>query len=351
LILARPDLPAHTRASLEKVSGETDRATRLVRNFLTFAREQPSRREAVKLNEIVERLVELRRFNFVVSGVQSKIELAPDLPPVSADPDQIQQLVINLLDNAFHAMADIPGSAVLRIRTEAVEKSIRLLVEDNGPGVPEELVTKIFEPFFTTKEVGVGTGLGLSIAHQIMSDHKGRIFYQTSSLGGAGFVLEFPRSEGTQSAPVEALTAAVSEPVRTGNLPSGAVLIVDDEPLLAEMLAEILELVGCSSAFCISAAQALEMLEKQNFDLIISDFRMPGMNGHQFYEAVKQKKPELAPRVVFMSADMTNEDMQGFLRSTGNRHLAKPFTLASVKQTVLDALAANTTSRETVPGQ
>ena len=350
LILARPDLQAHTRASLEKVAGEADRATRLVRNFLSFARERPSRREAVVLNQIVTQIVELRRFNFIVAGVRSETELDPKLPSVSADPDQIQQLVINLMDNAFHAIGDIPGRAVLKIRTEPVGDSVRLLIEDNGPGVPEELVTRIFEPFFTTKEVGVGTGLGLSIAHRIMSDHNGRIFYQPSSLGGAGFVLEFPRSEATESSAPEG-PAAVSEPVKAGNSCSGAVLIVDDEPLLAEMLAEILDLVGCASTFCVSAARALELLEKQDFDLIISDFRMPGMNGHQFYEAVKQKKPELAPRVIFMSADMTNEEMQSFLRSTGNPHLAKPFNLNSVKQTVLDALAATPAGCETTPAR
>ena len=338
LLLSRNELTSQSRDTVEKVASETDRAARLVRNFLSFAREQPSRRAIVNLNEIVQQVVDLRRFNFDLAGVRFQIELEQNLPQVSADPDQIQQVVINLIDNAFHAMADMSGRGRLKIQTRTAAKFVRLLVEDNGSGVPEELVTKIFEPFFTTKEVGVGTGLGLSIAHTIMTDHKGRISYQRSSLGGAGFVLEFPRSE-TKDAPAPNPVASKSEPAKPNHLPSGRILILDDEPLLAEMLAEILDLIGCSSTFCHSATEALKLLEKENFDLIISDFKMPGMNGQQFYEAVKQKKPEVAQRIMFMTADMKSDEMQAFLRATGNAHLEKPFTLNSVKQTVLEALA------------
>lgn len=343
LMLSRNELTAQSRETVEKVASETDRAARLVRNFLSFAREQPSRRANVNLNEIVQQVVELRRFNFELAGVKFQIELEQDLPQVSADPDQIQQVVINLIDNAFHAMADMSGRGRLKIQTRSAGKTVRLVVEDNGSGVPEELVTKIFEPFFTTKEVGVGTGLGLSIAHTIMSDHKGRISYARSSLGGAGFVLEFPISETTQ-APAPKLVASSSKPAKAQNMTSGTILIVDDEPLLAEMLAEILDLIGCSSTFCHSASHALKLLENKNFDLIISDFKMPGMNGQQFYEAVKEKNPEVAQRIMFMTADMASDEMQAFLRSTGNAHLEKPFTLSSVKQTVTEALAGEVAS-------
>lgn len=338
LLLSRNELTTQSRDTVEKVASETDRATRLVRNFLSFAREQPSRRANLNLNEIVQQVVDLRRFNFDLAGVRFQIELEQNLPQVYADADQIQQVVINLIDNAFHAMADMSGRGRLKIQTRSAGNSVRLLVEDNGSGVPEELTTKIFEPFFTTKEVGVGTGLGLSIAHTIMTDHKGRISYQRSSLGGAGFVLEFPQSE-TKDAPAPKPMASKSEPAKPNHLPSGRILILDDEPLLAEMLAEILELIGCSSTFCHSATEALKLLEKESFDLIISDFKMPGMNGQQFYEAVKQKKPEVAQRIMFMTADMKSDEMQAFLRATGNAHLEKPFTLNSVKQTVLEALA------------
>jgi two-component system NtrC family sensor kinase len=339
LVLSHHDLPSLTRASLQKVASESDRATKLVRNFLSFAREQSAHRETVNLNHIVQRVVELRRVNFAVAGVDAQVELAPNLPAVSAAPDQIQQVLINLIDNALQAVADMPGRGRLKIRTEAAEDSIYLVVEDNGPGVPEELVAKIFEPFFTTKEVGTGTGLGLSIAHSIMLDHRGRVAYQASALGGAAFILDFPplrnamaATEGSAPAPIEK-----PEPKPQSRL-SGKVLVLDDEPALAEMLAEILQIIGCSCTACHTPAHALKLIEEHTFDLIISDFRMPGMNGQQFYEVLKQRNPELAHRIIFLTGDVANEETQAFLRSTGNLHLDKPFDLTSVEQAVNQVL-------------
>jgi PAS domain S-box-containing protein len=338
LVLSHHDLPPQTRANLEKVANESNRATKLVRNFLTFAREQSARREAVQLNDIVQRVVELRRFNFAISAVDAQTELAANLPPVAADPDQIQQVLINLLDNALHAVVNRPGRARIKVTTQATEDSVCLRVEDNGPGVPEELVTKIFEPFFTTKEVGTGTGLGLSIAHTLMLEHHGRIAYQTSSLGGAGFVLEFPVGDNITTPVPAPEPVPVSEPAHKAPASVGSVLVLDDEPAIAQMLAELLEIIGCSATLCHSPMGALELIEKQKFDLIVSDFRMPRMNGQQFYEAVKQRKPELAQRIIFLTGDVANHETQAFLNSIGNTHLDKPFNLASVEKAVAEVL-------------
>lgn len=332
LVLSHHDLPAQTRASLEKVAHESDRATKLVRNFLSFAREQSSHREPVDFNEVIRRVIELRRFNFAVAGVEPKVELDSNLPLTSADPDQIQQVLMNLINNALQAMEDKPGRSRLRIRTQHTSEIIRIIVEDNGPGVPEDLIAKIFEPFFTTKEVGTGTGLGLSIAHSIMTEHKGKIFYQPSTMGGAAFVMEFPSTEVTALA--SATTETQAQPVKAAESHSGRILVLDDEPSLAQMLAEVLDILGYSTKLCHFPAQALELIRAEKFDLIVSDFRMPGMNGQQFYERVKESWPELASRIVFLTGDVANEETQTFLRSTGNPCLDKPFTLTSVERVV-----------------
>jgi CheY-like chemotaxis protein len=344
LVLTHHQLSPQTRSDLEKAAHESNRAAKLVLNFLTFAREQRSHREPVNLNDLARQLVELRHADFIAAKTEVSLDLDPKLPLVSADPDQVQQLMINLISNSMQAMANLPRPARVRIKTATNEGRVQLFVEDNGPGVPPHLVNKIFEPFFTTKEVGAGTGLGLSIAHSLMSEHKGRIHYQTSSLGGAGFVLEFPKAEvgGIKKNPDGSSTTTIlPKPAENKPGAAGSILVLDDEKSIAEMLGEMLDLLGYTPTLCHAGAQALEWIDRQDFDLVISDFRMPLMNGRQFYEQAVKKKPALARRVIFLTGDVVNEETQAFLKSIGNPHMAKPFNLGSVKAIVAEALQAN----------
>jgi signal transduction histidine kinase/ActR/RegA family two-component response regulator len=340
LILAHHELNTQTRADLEKVAHESNRAAKLVTNFLSFARQQPAHRELVVFNDLITRLVDFWKLDASADKTEMLLELDPHLPPVSADPDQIQQLLINLMNNAVQAMADSPRQARLKIQTRVMGGKVQIAVEDNGPGVPEHLVTKIFEPFFTTKEVGTGTGLGLSIAHSIMTEHQGRIFHQESSFGsGAGFVLEFPIAK---SRPVERSGSGDTAMFPSANEMLGSckgnILVLDDEKSLAEMLSEMLDLLGYTTTTCHAAVDALELIESRNFDLVISDFRMPGINGQQFYTMALHIKPELAKRIIFVTGDVVNAETKSFLESTGNPHLAKPFNLANVGRAVADGI-------------
>jgi PAS domain S-box-containing protein len=337
LILAHHDLPRQTRIDLEKVAHEGERAAKLVRNFLSFAREQPTYREMVKLNDLVQHVAELRQFDFTQADIDLRIELDPDLPATSADPDQVQQVLTNLITNSLQAMSQLHGVGVLKVSTRRKDSMIEMSVEDNGPGVPPENVEKIFEPFFTTKEVGTGTGLGLSIAHSIMTEHKGRIYYETSSMGGAGFFLSFPVTDRTTSSPKDQ-TPTAQPAAQTPAGRAARVLVVDDEKALAEMLGELLKILGHEPSLCHSAIHALELLGKSNFDLIISDFRMPGLNGQQFFEQIRQKHPALADRIIFVTGDVVNQETQSFLRVTGVPNLGKPFNLSSVKSVVAELL-------------
>ena len=338
LILRRDELSKSTRADLEKVAHEGNRAAKLVSNFLSFAREQPVHREAVDANELVGRIAELRRFDLQNARVELRLRLAPRIPATQADPDQMQQVLTNLVNNSVHALADIPGPAWIEISTEARDGFILMRVTDNGPGVPPEALPYIFEPFFTTKEVGKGTGLGLSIVHSIMADHNGRVAYETAPGGGACFVLEWPIVGALSAANRAGAPAPSGE--KTGMI-AASILVLDDERSIAELLGEMLSLLGYSTTLCHSAPDALDVLGRQDFDLIISDFRMPRMNGQEFFEEAVRRKPELARRVVFLTGDVVNEETQAFLSSTGNPHLAKPFQLAMVEQTVAQVLQRN----------
>ncbi len=347
LILARHELGAQTRADLEKVAQESNRAAKLVGNFLSFAREQPAHRQNVDLNELARRVAELRKFELLVAGVNMQLDLADGLPTVVGDPDQIQQVLVNLIVNGVHALAEQPHPRQLTIRTRLDGQVVQIAVEDNGLGVPEHLLSRIFEPFFTTKEVGAGTGLGLSIAHGIMTDHHGRLFYQAPAAGGAGFVMEFPLGTEVNSVPASTdVGPPVEKPGAEAAGMSARILVLDDEKSIAELLGELLLALGHQPTLCHSAVQALELLAESNFDLIISDFRMPIMNGQEFYDAVLKQKPALAKRIIFLTGDVVNEETQAFLRSIRNPCFSKPFQLATVEKAVAQVLRENSTARE-----
>jgi PAS domain S-box-containing protein len=349
LILAHHDLPPQTKADLEKVAKESNRASKLVRNFLTFGREQQAHREMVNMNELIQRITELRKFDILIAGVDLSLELAPTPPQTEADPDQIQQLVNNLLTNALQAMVESPQPRKLQIRTQLSSDILKISVEDNGPGVPPELETKIFEPFFTTKEVGTGTGLGLSIAHGIMADHHGRIFYQQSSMGGAGFVLEFPLvANAAQSVPIQQAGQDVIVSLHNSQIIPAQILVLDDEKGIAELLCEMLSVIGHQPTLCLSSPQALDLIQQRHFDAILSDYRMPVMNGQEFYNALMTKNPDLAQRIIFLTGDVMNLETQTFLDSIHNPHISKPFQLTHI-QTVLNEVLSKRDSQASQP--
>ena len=342
LIVAHHPITPQTRADLGKVVQECDRAAKLVRQFLSFARDHPARREMVDVNTLIQRVADLRRSGLAAAGIEFFMDLAPALPSTAADPDQVQQLIINLLNNALQALAAAPPPRTLRIATRMKDPATLLvLMEDSGPGVPPELRSRIFEPFFTTKPEGAGTGLGLSIAHNIMAEHHGRISCDASTLGGAAFHLEFPLVSVAPTAPAgETSPAPAPRPAPV----SARVLVLDDEQFIADLLSEMLGVLGHQPVICLNPAAALDLLQTRPFDLVISDFRMPVMNGEQFHQALAQINPDLAGRVIFLTGDVVNEEARHFLASTGNPHLDKPFQLTRLEAVIAEVLSARATT-------
>jgi PAS domain S-box-containing protein len=214
LVLMDKDLPNAIRNRLKTAAAEHQRATRMMRNFLNLARDGGPEREKVNVNEIVRNVVELRRSEFIKSGVELSLELDPELPAIMASLDQLQQILIILLNNALQAMESLSNTRTLRILTRQEPGRIVTLVEDNGPGVPSHLRSKIFEPFFTTKPAGIGTGLGLSVAHTYLMEHHGRIFCDQSPLGGALFCIELPVQETPPPRPAAQISRLKSVPER-----------------------------------------------------------------------------------------------------------------------------------------
>jgi two-component system NtrC family sensor kinase len=315
----------------QRIREAAERCGRIVRTFLDMARSRPSHRGPVALNDMVRAATEMLQYGYRSHGIALELELADALPPVNADGDQIGQVVMNLLVNAQQALAGLEGTRRVRVQT-GVEKRrndreprVWLRVADNGPGVSDELRARVFEPYFTTKPEGIGTGMGLAVSRSMARDHGGDLILEPASaaeegLTGASFRLSLPISGIAESTTVP---AALPEP---GASLQARVLVVDDEPELAELMREMLEGAGYEVATAESGAVALEMLATARFDAIVSDLRMPEMDGAGLWREVRARHANLARSMLFVTGDTLSPDAHEFLRSTRCASLDKPFS-------------------------
>ncbi|TDI26836.1 MAG: hybrid sensor histidine kinase/response regulator [Acidobacteria bacterium] len=333
--LAARSVDADTRRGLETILSESERAAKIVRNLLTFARKRNTTRTLVDLNRIVRETLALRAYEQRVSNVTTLEALASGLPHVFADPHQVKQVLLNLIINAEQAMLTANGRGTLVARTWYDDANEMVLIEinDDGPGVPEEVQTKIFEPFFTTKAVGKGTGLGLTVAYAIVQEHGGQLRVASTSESGASFFVSFPAAAAARrpSPPAPAppvLTAAGS-----------AVLIVEDEPALATAVADALTDAGYRVERAADGEEALKCVEAAVFDLVICDLKMPKLDGSSFYRVLCERKPALARHVIFVTGDVAGTDAERFLTETGCRWLPKPFRLNDLLRAAHEVLS------------
>ncbi len=318
----------------EQIEAAAQRCGRIVRNFLALARKHPPERRRVALNQLVSESLELLAYPLGVDGVEVTLELAEDLPALWADAHQLQQVIVNLLTNAQHAMRQSPvRRLVLGTRHDAERGRVVLRVADTGPGIPPGIRARIFEPFFTTKPIGQGTGLGLSLCHGIVDSHGGSIAIEDVAGFGAVFRVELPVEQPAPAGPEPAAEGA-------GAAVAGVrVLVVDDEPTVRALLEQVLALDGHRVDTAGDAAAALDRVEAARYDLVISDVRMPGLDGPCFYRELGRRYPQGRPRFIFMTGDLLGADTQRFLEQTGVPWLRKPFVADDLRRAVRLALA------------
>jgi signal transduction histidine kinase len=314
----------------DKIVRAAERCGRIVKNFLALARQRPLERQKVRLNQIVREAAELLAYQLRVDNVEVQSTLAEDLPVLWADPHQLHQVVVNLVSNAHQAMRETPAPRRVTLATYAGRRGARvgLRVTDTGPGIPPEIQGRIFEPFFTTKPPGQGTGLGLSLCHGIVQSHGGSIRVESEPGGGATFVVELP----VEAAPMPVPEAAPAE--APGDARRASVLVVDDEPDMADLLADILAAEGYRVETVPSGVAALEKLRATDFDLVISDLRMPELDGPGLYREVERRHPGLQRRFIFLTGDALNPRIKEFLENCGAPGLAKPFTLEDLRRAI-----------------
>jgi signal transduction histidine kinase len=410
------DLDASTRRGVDAILREAERAARIVRNLLTFARKRHTTRSMVDINAVVRETLALRAYEQRVTNISVIDALASGIPSVFADQHQIQQVLLNLVINAEQAMLTSNGRGTLMVRTwqEPDHESIVLEVNDDGPGVPEDVRTKIFDPFFTTKEVGKGTGLGLTVAYAIVEEHGGRMWLVSAPGAGASFYVELPVAGGKLRGIVpgelagagaaaagarqdgangggdelggvpdlaameepnhldwagisEAASTTISEdgaggirPASSGRsgvgagraagarstprvqifapaqgsgaprLDSPSVLIVEDEAALAAAMAESFSDAGFLVDRAGDGEEAMARLDGGQYDVIVSDLKMPRMDGIRLLAALREQHPGMASRIMFVTGDVVGTDAERFLADSGCRWLAKPFRLSEL---------------------
>jgi PAS domain S-box-containing protein len=306
------------------------RCERLVRQFLTLARQHPPERTTVALNALVAETVDLLAYPLQVDNVAVHLHLDAQVPPLWGDAHQLQQVLLNLLTNAQQALRAAPGAREVTCTThyDPAPHQITLTVADTGPGIPPALQARIFEPFFTTKPPGVGTGLGLPLCRGIVEAHGGTL--EVRSTPGHGATFQLTLVVGTVPLPPRTPPRPVAAPGGR----RGTILVVDDEVSLASGLARLLRRDGHTVDTVPNGALALAHLEARAYDLILCDVRMPELDGPSLYRRLERQQPHLCPRLIFLTGDTLEPATQAFLEASGAPCLLKPFTIAEARRVI-----------------
>jgi two-component system NtrC family sensor kinase len=317
-----------------KIRTAAERCSRIVKTFLAMARQRSPEKKLVDLNQVVRSTLDLVGYGIRSVGIEVLSDLAGDLPNLNADPDQLGQLVTNLVLNAQHALKDMPEPRRLSIRTryKASRAQIRLVIADNGPGIPRDLRSRVFEPFFTTKPVGVGTGVGLSICDAIVRGHGGWIEIEETPGGGASFTIRLPVLPGDAGEPAE-----LPEP--KAQVASRRALVVDDERGIAELLAEMLGREGFTVDVAVDGNEATSRLLRSSYDLILSDIRMPGLDGPALLRWLEGQCPDLVERLIFVTGDTLGLGPGSAIDKLRRPIIEKPVTPEELRRVVNAALS------------
>ncbi len=334
------------REDLELIQAEAQRAGEIVHGLLASARHDPPEWRVVSLADVVRRTVALCSHHLKLHNIRLQ---APRFDPhegyplwsrVRGDANQLQQVLLNLLINAQQAITSARGEGTVRLTLapDGPDRTV-LSVEDDGPGVPADQRELIFRPFYTTKPRGQGTGLGLSISAEILRAHGGDLTLAEAAGRGAAFRIALPslaaseraraQEAGNDSRDVTAVSLPVREaPVAPG--PTHRILLVDDEIGIRRSVGRYLRQAGYQVTDVPTVQAALNALSAAQYDVIVSDLRMPGMSGEEFFARLERDQAAMTRRIVFTSGDMLREETQAFLARTGCPALGKPYELAQL---------------------
>lgn len=342
----------HTAGSdreVRHIFEEAERATAILRQLLWNAHETKMEMRTVAINQVVLQAIEVQQASLAQERIRLEMDLDTSWPLVHGDAGQLQQVLMNLMGNARQALNHTGKSGSIRVRTKQIgDQRVLLEVADDGPGIPEETLGRIFDPFFTTKPAGVGTGLGLAIVLGIVREHGGHVNVASPPNGGAIFSIAL-RAAGSVSRTTNLLNvnrttliskswpgdAADPRLVPSRTLHHGCrILVVEDEPTVARLIADVLEDEGFQVDVQLDGREALQQADRETYDLVICDMKMPGLDGQHFYQALVQAGNPLSKRFLFVTGDVVAQHTQQFLERHQLPHVAKPFRMEELKDSV-----------------
>ena len=315
------------RDALAMIRDQARRSRAIVRDLLSSARGGDVRRVRTNPVEMLERTARGLTLQVEELGAHFDLSLASRLPEVELDGSAIAQVVTNLVVNAAQAAGQ---DGVVRLRSRAVDARIEIVVEDTGPGIPPDVMPRLFEPFFTTKPHGEGTGLGLAVSHGIIETHGGSLTAENLPAGGARFIVTLP-VVGDPAPPTPA--PSVGRPRPTGD--ARRVLVIDDEVSIRVALSRYFTRRGWVVDQAENGAVALRTLlgeEGDQYCMVISDLKMPGLSGIELYDRLSADRPDLLERMIFSTGDVASADARAFLDRSRCTVLQKPFELTTLDE-------------------
>jgi PAS domain S-box-containing protein len=324
---------------LELIHDSALRCQKIVQNLLSFARENKPERKYEDVNAVIDKTLEMKKYQLHVNSIEIACELDRDLPRTLIDFHQMQQVLLNLVNNAQYAMTRKrqANPSKLHVRSSLHDGAILIEIADNGEGMDQETLERIFDPFFTTREAGKGTGLGLSVSYGIVKEHGGRIWARSDPGKGSAFLIELPvREEEGASAPGEAGVHRVAE---TTIRPGSRILVVDDEPVVLQLFVNLFEGRGYKVDTAVNGKEAYDNVNLKSYDLVITDLRMPEMDGVELYGKLLVRRPELKGRVIFITGDIVESETARFAADANIPTLSKPIEVTEVVKIVDEMLA------------
>lgn len=308
---------------VRKLFKQAQRTHRVVQNLLSFARQRKPQKQQVDICKVLDETLTLRDYDLKVNDITLEREIEEEIPAVTADPHQLEQVFLNIINNAVDAMLEAGQPGKLKVRVYADDGHVHTEFRDSGPGIKEP--HKIFDPFYTTKGVGKGTGLGLSICYGIIKEHGGDISARNQPEGGAVVEVRLPsarRSEASDDAsPAPRREVAID----------GRILLVDDEEAVLEFERDVLTGAGANVVALMNGQEVKTRLLSEKFDALILNGKMPGAwTAPDIHRWLQENCPGMEKHLLLTFSSVTEPETRAFLQENNVPYLVKPFEVADL---------------------
>lgn len=315
-----------SKEELEGILQGAERISQIIREFTLFSIRKEPKKEAIDLNKLIEMCIEMKAEKLNLKNIKIFKDMDTSLPRTQADMEQVRYVILHLISNSEEIISKYHGLGEIRIKTRTMGDRIEIVFSDDGPGVPEENLSKIFDPFFSTEKKGLG--LGLSNCYMIIASHGGTINAESEWGHGTTFTITLPiiniEEEKKKGEEVEKSLKGLKG------------LIIDDDISIITLTSRYLKNEGCEIETVQNVKDALNIIEGKEFDFVICDIRMPEMGGDDFYRIVGERKPRLKDRIILMTGDVMGKKTRAFISSTKNLFIEKPFNLNELKKVIID---------------